>query len=57
MMQLMSRLGTDDSGQDLAEYALLLALIAVVALLAVRLLGPTIAGFFNDVSDNLGNSV
>ncbi|MFQ5889694.1 MAG: Flp family type IVb pilin [Gemmatimonadota bacterium] len=43
----------DESGQDLAEYAILLALIAIVVIVAVRLLGPTIQNFFNAVNDEL----
>lgn len=56
MTQQIRRLLTDESGQDLVEYALLLVLLTLVVIAALRLLGPTIAGFFNNVSDNL-NSV
>jgi pilus assembly protein Flp/PilA len=34
----------DDSGQALAEYGLILALIAVVAILALTALGVAVAG-------------
>ncbi len=47
------RLWTDESGQDLAEYALMLVLLTVVVIAALSLLGPTIAEFFNEVSSNL----
>ena len=40
-------------GQGLAEYALILALIAVVAIVALIFLGGTIADIFN----NIGNSI
>ena len=53
MKQLIRRLWTDESGQDLVEYALLLVLITLVVIVAMRILGPAIANFFNDVSDNL----
>ena len=56
MKQLIRRLWTDDSGQDLVEYALLLVLLTLVVIAALRILGPTIAGFFNNISGNL-NSV
>ena len=53
MTQQIRLFWTDESGQDLVEYALLLVLIVLVVILALRILGPAIAGFFNDVSDNL----
>ena len=56
MTQQIRRFWTDESGQDLVEYALLLVLLTLVVIAALRLLGPTIAGFFNNVSGNL-NSV
>jgi Flp pilus assembly pilin Flp len=56
MTQQFRRLWTDESGQDLVEYALLLVLLTLVVIAALRILGPTIAGFFNEVADNL-NSV
>lgn len=42
-----------DDGQTLAEYALILALIAVIAVLALVFLGGTITSLFSSV----GNSV
>lgn len=56
MHQQIRRLWTDDSGQDMVEYALLLVLLTLVVIAALRILGPTISGFFNELSDNL-NSV
>jgi len=56
MRQQFQRLWTDESGQDLVEYALLLVLLTLVVIAALRILGPVIGGFFNDLSDNL-NSV
>lgn len=40
----------DDSGQDLAEYALLVALIAMVVLAAVTLLGENIQAVFDYIA-------
>lgn len=54
MLSQFKALWTDESGQDLAEYALLLALIAIVVLVAVRALGPTIAGVFTSIDSELG---
>ena len=40
-------------GQGMVEYALILALVSIVAIAALLLLGPKISGIFNNVSDNL----
>jgi pilus assembly protein Flp/PilA len=55
MRHVAHRLWTDESGQDLVEYALLLVLLALVTLAAVRLLGTTISDFFGTISNNLNN--
>lgn len=41
----------DDSGQDLAEYALLVALIAMVVLAAVTLLSESIQAVFDYITE------
>jgi Flp pilus assembly pilin Flp len=56
MKQQFQRLWLDEAGQDMVEYALLLVLLTLVVIAALRILGPVIGGFFNEVSDNL-NSV
>lgn len=40
----------EKTGQDLLEYALLAALIALVAIIGVRATGTSVNGIFNDVS-------
>ena len=52
-MHTLVSLWTEESGQDLAEYAILLALIAIVVIAAVRLLGPTIRDTFQTIDDAL----
>jgi Flp pilus assembly pilin Flp len=42
----------DERGQDLLEYGLLMALIAVVAIAGVRTIGTTINSVFWDVIAN-----
>jgi pilus assembly protein Flp/PilA len=42
-----------EEGQDLAEYALLLALIAIVAVAAVTLLGTNVQAIFNNIAAQL----
>jgi pilus assembly protein Flp/PilA len=43
----------DDEGQGLAEYALILALIAIVAIVALLFLGGQISGILSNVGDSL----
>ncbi len=50
---LISHLGREERGQGLAEYALILALIAIIAIAALVFLGNQISGILNVV----GNSV
>jgi pilus assembly protein Flp/PilA len=40
-----------EEGQAMAEYGVILALIAVLVIAVLLLLGPKIAGAFQDVSD------
>ena len=53
LTQQIRRIWTDESGQDMVEYGLLVALLTLVVLVSMRLLGPTIATFFNNVANNL----
>jgi pilus assembly protein Flp/PilA len=42
-----------ERGQGLVEYALIIALVAVVVIAALVVLGPRIASIFNNVNSNL----
>lgn len=53
MVQLFNALMIDESGQDLAEYAILIGLIALAVIVAVRLLGETISNVFNNIGSTL----
>lgn len=44
-----------DTGASLVEYALLLALIAVVAIVALEFLGHTVSNTLNNVADIINN--
>jgi pilus assembly protein Flp/PilA len=44
----------DERGASMVEYAFLLALIAVVALVAVRALGESVSSRFSSTSTSLG---
>lgn len=43
----------NEEGQGMVEYALLVALIAIVVIAALILLGPAIAQIFTDITGNL----
>ena len=45
----------NDEGQDLLEYALLVALIALVAITAVGLAGGSVKAIFTDIAGQLAN--
>lgn len=50
-MQFIKRLVKDERGQTLAEYGLLVALIAVVAIGATQLLGTNITAQFTTLAN------
>lgn len=53
MKQLVKNLLNDESGQDLIEYALIAALIALAAIGAMQTLGSKISNEFNSVGSSL----
>jgi pilus assembly protein Flp/PilA len=53
MSHLIRLFTGDERGQGLAEYALILALIAVLAIAAVMFLG----GQINDILNDVGNQI
>jgi Flp pilus assembly pilin Flp len=52
----MRALTRDDSGQDLLEYALLVALIALVAVAAVQSSGQAVNTIFTNIASQLKNA-
>ncbi len=46
----------DEEGQDMIEYALLAALISIVAIAIILLVGPTISTIFQDVVNALNSA-
>ncbi len=50
---LMTKLAKDEKGAALVEYALLLALIAVVCIVAIGLLGDSADKKFQSVADEI----
>jgi pilus assembly protein Flp/PilA len=46
----------EDEGQDLLEYALLVALIALVAIAGVTAAGTAVSDIFNSIAGKLANA-
>ena len=46
---LFAKLNLDKKGQDLTEYALLVALIAIIVVLAVLFFGEQVSSFFGQM--------
>ena len=53
MMSVVRRLWWEDEGQDIAEYAVMLAVILVIVVGTIRLIG----GNANNVSSNVASSI
>ena len=50
----MELLVDEESGQDLIEYALLAAFLAIVSVAGLRALGPVVAGLFQSLIPYFG---
>lgn len=50
MKNLLRRLVHEDDGQDLIEYGLLVGVITIGAIVAITSIGPTVAGYFQDLN-------
>jgi pilus assembly protein Flp/PilA len=57
MKQLLKNLMTEDSGQDLIEYALVAALVGLGAIASITALKNSIATSFNSIGTALTNAV
>ena len=55
MVKLMKRLWSDERGQDIAEYAVMLAVILVLVVGTVRLIGGSSNNVFSSVASSIGN--
>jgi len=53
LFALVTRVTQDDDGQGLAEYALILALIAIVSIIALLFLGGQVSDKLSVIGDNL----
>jgi len=54
LVNLVKSLVRNEEGQDLLEYALLVALIALVAIAAVTAAGGSVSTIFQSIADKLG---
>jgi Flp pilus assembly pilin Flp len=53
MSKMMHRLWSEDAGQDIAEYAVMLAVILVLVVGTVRLIGSNANNAFSSVASSL----
>jgi Flp pilus assembly pilin Flp len=53
MFQLLPSLWSDEEGQDIAEYAVMLAVILVLVIGTVRLIGGNANNVFSTVASNV----
>ena len=58
MLALWTKVTTwikEEKGASMVEYALLVVLIAIIALVAIRLAGNEVSQTFSDIASNLSN--
>ena len=53
--RFLQRLWSDDQGQDIAEYAVMLAVILVIVVGTVRLIGGNSNNVFSSVASSVGS--
>ena len=56
LVALVNSFRRNEEGQDLLEYALLVALIALVAIAAVTAAGGSVKTIFQSIADKLGGA-
>jgi pilus assembly protein Flp/PilA len=56
LLSYVKSFARDEEGQDLLEYALLVALIALVAIGAVQMAGVQVNRIFTDIAGALANA-
>ena len=54
VMQVLKALWRDDSGQDIAEYAVMLAVILVIVVGTIRLVGSQANNVFSETASAIG---
>jgi pilus assembly protein Flp/PilA len=56
LREMIERLVNREEGQDMVEYALLAALISIVAIAIIVLIGPYLKDLFQDVVNGLDSA-
>jgi len=54
MIQLLCRLWSGEQGQDIAEYAVMLAVVLVIVVGTIRLIGGNANNVFSSVASSIG---
>jgi Flp pilus assembly pilin Flp len=55
MAKFLKRLWSEEQGQDIAEYAVMLAVILVIVVGTIRLIGGNANNVFSSVSSSIGS--
>lgn len=55
-MELLKRFIREEEGQGLVEYALIIALIAIVAIAALKFAGSSVSGKLNEIGTAINSS-
>ena len=55
MKEMIRRMWSDESGQDIAEYAVMLAVILVIVVGTIRLIGSNANNVFSQVASSVGS--
>lgn len=53
MRKYLKRMWRDEEGQDLTEYALIMALISLLAVAVLKVIGFTVANVFSTASSSM----
>lgn len=56
MIELVKKVWQSDDGQDIAEYAVMLAVILVIVVGVVRIIGQKSNNIFSETASALGNN-
>lgn len=53
MLKFLNRLWSDEQGQDIAEYAVMLAVVLVIVVGTIRLIGANANNVFSSVASSI----
>lgn len=54
MLEVLGKVWRDDEGQDIAEYAVMLAVILVIVVGTIRLIGSQANNVFSETASSIG---